>query len=115
MIWDVGSSRHALDIRLLPSSRFLLADPASLQVEEDDISCGPLTPIGGFASAVDKVYVLLREEAAKDKREMDSTGRRKGVVIKVDGGKGLVVGAEAIGDAVRRASEEVERAMGIRS
>lgn len=100
------TNRYAVDITLLPDDRYLLSD-ASFPSPDGlvDLSCGTLTPLPDFASAVDKTYGSLRTAEAGDHAQ-------EVLAVKLDRGSSLVVRVRVIGEAVRCLCREIEATLG---
>ena len=117
LVWDRHFSRYAMDIQLVPGSRFLIADAASPAPFGtcEDVSCGPLTPIEHFGSAIQKGYEILRATKGRGLSPGDSpvSGRGSQVGMKLDGGRSLVCPIGSVGEVLRCVVAEVERGLGL--
>jgi hypothetical protein len=102
---DVLTSRFAIDITLLPDDRYLIIDASSPSPDGlVDLSCGTLTPLPDFSTAIDNTYESLRTAQAGE--------MARGVLaVKVDQGQSLAVRVSVIGEVVRGLCNEISAAL----
>jgi len=93
---------------LLPSNRYLLHDSARHQLDGTvDLSCGIITPLEGFPSAIEAAFLAIKVSQTGSARSGTPSG------MKLDGGTSLVVSADIIGEVVRCIAGEFEKALAV--
>ena len=101
--------RYAVDVVLLPSSRYLVRDATHPRPDGPDTSCGPLSPLEGFNAMAETAYQAIRSKRGNTAERGDLP-----VIMKLDGGASLMCAVEVVGEVVRCLTVEVEIALGVK-
>ncbi len=100
--------RYALDVTLLTSEKYLLQDGSRTQSNGTvDLSCGILTPLENFSSAI-----VIACQAIRISRSGKET-RGEPPVIKLDGGMSLVCDVDVIAEVLRCLVGEIQSGLGM--
>ena len=102
--------RYAIEIILLPSEYFLLSDASRPKSDgSSDLSCGYITPLEGFPSAVSVTFDWIKKEQSGDKEYFDLPK-----AMKLDDGTSLMCHVSVIREVLRCLADEIKGELGMR-